>query len=271
MIRAWWHRQRKTKYHSNWGDILTPAVVRGFTGSLPERSRLEGKYLIVGSILRTVRAGDIVWGAGMLDPDLLPDPFPKDVTFLAVRGPLSRQALLDRGQKVPELYGDPGLLAPYLIPTDEPEVQHDIGLIPHYMDQGPLGYLKDVPGVHVINIRAGLKKVVLEVRSCARIVSSTLHGVILGDAYQKPTAWLRVDGAERLTGGDFKFRDYLLSTGREPVATDLTSSDPWPTTIRWLDSPTIDLDPLVQACPFNPRGYRTPADLLGTSTQTPTA
>ena len=268
MIRAWFSRQRKTRYHSNWGDILTPLVIRRFTGELPERSRGAGKYLVVGSLLRDVRDGDTVWGAGMLSPTLLPDPFPKDVTFLAVRGPLSRQALLDRGQIVPEVYGDPGLLAPYLIPTDEPEVRHDIGLIPHYMDKEPLTYLEDTPGVHIIDIRAGLEKVVLEVRSCARIVSSTLHGVILGDAYGKPTAWLRVDGAERLTGGDFKFRDYLLSTGREPVATDLITPGPLPA-IRWLGKPVIDLDPLVRACPFNPRGYRTPADLLGTS-KTPT-
>lgn len=74
---------------SNVGDTLTPKILKHF---LPEdwrfRQTIESrskKLIAVGSIMRTVMPGDVVWGTGVMNSI---DRFPhaKDATFLAVRG-----------------------------------------------------------------------------------------------------------------------------------------------------------------------------------------
>lgn len=67
--------------------------------------------MIIGSSLTLLcNSESIVWGAGVIDnaEELLAHP--KKV--LAVRGPLSRQYLLERGIECPAVYGDPALLVP---------------------------------------------------------------------------------------------------------------------------------------------------------------
>lgn len=51
-----------------------------------------------------------MWGAGVIDDAKELPAHPKKV--LAVRGPLSRKYLLDRGIECPAVYGDPALLVP---------------------------------------------------------------------------------------------------------------------------------------------------------------
>ena len=52
-----------------------------------------------------------------------------------------------------------------------------------------------------------------ELTSCAAIASSSLHGLIFGEAYGLPTLWLRV--SDKVIGGGFKFADWF-SLARNP-------------------------------------------------------
>jgi pyruvyltransferase len=81
-------------------------------------------------------------------------------------------------------------------------------------------------GVKVINILGGLEYVVDEVKTCSRIASSSLHGLIIGDAYGTPSTW--IEFSENVAGGGFKFRDYFLSVNRPlsvPLRIDVKTSD----------------------------------------------
>lgn len=54
------------------------------------------------------------------------------------------------------------------------------------------------------------KDVIDQIAQSKLIISSSLHGVILADAYGVPSVWYRGLGKDI----DFKYRDYYGSTGR---------------------------------------------------------
>lgn len=241
MLKAWWYAG------TNWGDAFAPSLLKWLTGQRPVRTLGPGTLLTVGSIMRLLRANDVVWGTGMSSPDRVPVPLPSGVRFAAVRGPLTAGRLRELGADVPDIYGDPGLLAPHVFP-ERNAPRHALGVIPHYIDAKHI----NVPqGVEIINICAPLQEVTDAVCSCHSILSSSLHGLILADAYGRKASWLSVSGCKRITGGKFKFEDYLYSTGRKPVSTDIEDGGTVaPTDIKWLPPARIDAARLLSAFPL---------------------
>ena len=59
---------------------------------------------------------------------------------------------------------------------------------------------------YCIDVRNGPDRVVREIASCAAVLSTSLHGLIVADAYDIPAAWATL--APDLMGGTFKFHDY---------------------------------------------------------------
>lgn len=209
MIKAYWHQA------ANVGDTLTPYIVKFFTGQdvkLASRHS-RGKLLGVGSIMTAIRARDVVWGTGCIRNRIVSAP--ANTKFLAVRGPLTRE-LID-GANVPEIYGDPGLLLP-LMYRPEVEKTHDVGFAPHHIDQQSPEFLNDMyhvdrGRVKMIDVKKPWKEFVREVLSCKRIISSSLHGLVIAEAYGIPAEWKEY--SDNVIGKGFKFRDYFLSTGRK--------------------------------------------------------
>lgn len=198
----------------NLGDQLSPVVLDWVTGgkSTWVSGGYRGKILGVGSILRVLEEGDTVWGAGSIeDRPIQPPPH---VRFLAVRGPLTRSLVRS---DVPEVYGDPVLLLPRF--HRPPVVKtHEIGIVPHYVDRGEIEAVD--PAFRLIDVRQPWRNVVAQIRSCEFIISSSLHGLIVAESYGITASWIRI--TDRVAGGDFKFNDYYLSTGR-----DATQATPW--------------------------------------------
>ena len=236
----------------NWGDALNPYLARKLSGR--DVQHLEGfyhdRYLAVGSVLGAANEHAEVWGSGFIKEGELVMGIPKAVH--AVRGPLSRQALLRQGVRCPEVYGDPALLMPLFFDPDVPK-SHKIGVVPHYVDKSHpwLDLCRQDPDVHILDIESGTEDFVRELKSCEVILSSSLHGLIAADAYGIPNVW--VIFSDKLIGGDFKFHDYRLSIG---------AGTPFPTAVSMDVSPAslaakaraypigLDLHALLMACPF---------------------
>ena len=223
----------------NLGDQLSPAILRWVSGkrSIWVSKKYRGKILGVGSILGALAKGDVVWGAGSIRGESIEPP--SEVKFLAVRGPLTRDLI--RGD-VPAVYGDPVLLLPRFHTLTMAE-RHAVGVIPHYVDR-PFVDISD-PEILLIDVRERWEKVVADILSCELILSSSLHGLIVAEAYGIPAAWIKV--TDRVVGGNFKFDDYYLSTGRDrrqPIHWDRGIEE----AIRYIAPPIVfDPQPLLDA------------------------
>lgn len=192
---------------NNFGDLLGPWIVariRDSRGLGPERSDAD-RLLAVGSILRLASAGDVVWGTGVNGKSLDKGAFPV-VDVRAVRGPLTAEVLRASGNEVPEVFGDPGLLVPHLWSDAELGIQRGRGgtvLMPNFHDaprfpRSAVSPLGDILG----RVRA--------LAEAERVVTSSLHGIVIAEAYGVPVSVV-ASGAEP----PFKYEDYYRGTGRE--------------------------------------------------------
>lgn len=200
----------------NFGDHLSRVVVSRHLAArellLDETVTVSRRLLAIGSILHFARDHDVVWGSGVNGKiDERKHQF-KELDVRAVRGPLTRNYLMQRGISVPEVYGDPALLLPALFPTRfQKAPKREYAFVPNLHDLS-------VPtsGHHVISPLLPWNKVVEDILQCEFVVSSSLHGLIVAEAFGIPACYLRLSETEAM----FKFEDYYQGTGRNgiPVA-----------------------------------------------------
>jgi pyruvyltransferase len=224
----------------NFGDSLSEVVLGHVSRGTPVcvSHTYSGKMLGVGSVLhRALAEGDVVWGSGAIrETRIVPPP---NVRFLAVRGPLT-QSIVEGD--VPSVFGDPSVLMPEIYsPRKGPRFR--VGIVPHYADRA---FVKSAdPAIKVIDVWWPWRRVIDYITSCDVIVSSSLHGLIVAEAYGVPAAWIRV--SDGITGGNFKFNDYYLSTDRPD-----RQPTPWSQGLdealrRLTGPPRIDAAPLRTA------------------------
>ena len=210
----------ENKSMENYGDLLSKYIVekvsgrevRFYNAPRKRRSFFKKKYLMaIGSIMKSATDRSVVWGSGIISRG---DQFGA-AEFTAVRGPKSRERVVELGYDCPEIYGDPGILLPRYY---KPEVNktHKLGIIPHYIDHKIVQEMyKDDPNIKVIDlITNDLEKTTLEILSCEQTISSSLHGLIISHAYAIPSVWVKY--SDKLSGDNVKFEDYFLSVGIEP-------------------------------------------------------
>lgn len=244
------------EWSNNWGDIIGPEIVRHFSQSSkiePTDQKVNGKLVSIGSVMLAVRNNDLIWGTGIIQSGQhLPNL--RNVKIFATRGPMTRDRLIDLGHKVPEVYGDPGLLYPHIY---NPEIKktHKWGIIPHYVDVNhPMVKHLVNKGVKFIDICAGKKEFVDQLKSVDNVLSSSLHGLIAADAYGIPNARIKLTG--NLVGGDFKFRDYSLSVNRLNWKAVEINKETIIEEIELNHSIEWDEDELLQSAPWNHEKYR---------------
>jgi hypothetical protein len=208
------------KTAENYGDLLSSYIVEKVSGkktrfyNAPKLRKkwFQPTYLMaIGSIMSYTSRKAWVWGSGIISRD---DTFSK-ARFCAVRGPLSRKRILELGYDCPEVYGDPALLLPEFY-KPEATVKYKIGIIPHYVDYKQVQQLYgEEETVTVIDLMTNDHfKTTDQIRACQRVVSSSLHGVIVAQAYGIPAVWVRF--SDRLSGDNVKFEDYFRSVAIVP-------------------------------------------------------
>lgn len=240
--------------YSNWGDDINLWFLREVIrkplrlyNESPIAFRMKSEnFLVIGSTISLLcKRNSIIWGAGCIS-DMIPIP-QKPKKVLAVRGPLTRGLLLKNEIDCPPVYGDPALLLPYHYrPTIKKK--HYIGLIQH-VSEAPI----EIEGCHRISM-SNYKvwtDVIDEILSCEIIASSSLHGLIVAEAYGIPNVWVE---SQNLIGGQFKFHDFFLSLGEDrknPIDNKVLKNPVILHKIaRCTSNGRFDIEPLLKSCPF---------------------
>lgn len=199
---------------NNVGDVMSPWLIKKITGSDPifaPRDSYYRKYICTGSILNWADRNTIVWGAGLANRNDVVNP----CDIKAVRGPLTRERVKFCLGRTVDVLGDPALLAPrfYQPPLEK---KYKLGIIPHYVDQCVLytHSLANHPEVKIINVFDSVERVIDGICSCEKVISSSLHGLILSHAYNRPAMWF--EASNQVLGDGMKFHDYLLSVNIFP-------------------------------------------------------
>lgn len=179
----------------NFGDELGPEVLerlgyRTRRVPLPDAEIISAGS-ILGDALRRGRDGLLVWGSGLIRPTEVP---PHRLRICAVRGRLTASAL-----HVDVPLGDPGILVPRL--WRRPRVRFRLGVVPHYVDKRSFAWAD-----RVIDVSRPVTEVIESIGSCSTIVTSSLHGLIIAQAWGIPTMRLPHDG---VVGGDWKWVDFV--------------------------------------------------------------
>lgn len=162
----------------------------------------ERNFLTVGSIISRGTKFSKIWGSGFMNEN---ENFNGGEIY-AVRGKFTKEKLIKMGFQCPDIYGDPALLLPLIIPANSKK--NDIGIIPHWKETE---YFKRTYGniYKIIDLETtDINKVVSEITSCKMILSTSLHGIIVSHAYGIPALWIRKGYID--TDG-FKFKDYFSS------------------------------------------------------------
>ena len=215
--------------HRNWGDDLNYYFLKELTGrpivfyhnfKFAKLLKLKN-YLCIGTLLDAFNysnAETIVWGSGVSGEERT---FIHPESIKAVRG-FKTKEFCDRYKvECPNIFGDPALLLP-LIYKPSVKKKYRLGIIPHVIDQKhPVitelkeKYSKDVLIIDLANYKKWTD-VIDQICSCEQILSSSLHGLIVSDAYHVPNCWIELSG--NISGGHFKFFDYASSVERKFVS-----------------------------------------------------
>jgi len=208
-MKAHWYTNNPASLHGNVGDMLTPIIVEHFLGKKPEyvKSDESGKLLAVGSIVEFIQDNDIVWGSGLIEPMALQKK--DNVNILATRGQLTAQRLQEAGYQVPSVYGDPAMLMPEIYyPMSKPK--YKMGYVPHYVESREFLSLFGYHGL-VFSPISTPQDFIDTLLLCEQITTSSLHALILADAYGIPAHYVQV--TDKIIGGYFKYEDYISGRG----------------------------------------------------------
>jgi len=263
-IKAWVEVEQGVCTHRNWGDELNEHIIIYLTNKkaviLPH-CRLDhilriDSYLCIGSILTIFDLNHtIVWGAGVINHNAVEELRGTPVKICAVRGPKTKYELEKKGIKCPEIYGDPALLMPRFY---QPSIRkhYSMGIIPHWGDmcKENVKRLMSDPRVKLIKAQGyeTWTDFIDEICSCDFIISSSLHGLIIAEAYGIPSQWVEFGSYD--DGWEFKYHDFYESIGKmneEPLYIDnQTSYEILMDKKKEWKKGSIDLDQLMAACPI---------------------
>lgn len=250
---------------NNFGDDINLELVKHITNKnvccLPNNrlSYLFRKsYLVVGSTISFYSLNNvIIWGAGLRSEKDLCKMKGTPLEIRAVRGPLTRRELIKKGIQCPEVYGDPALLFPFIF---KPNVlkRYKLGVICSYK------HIEDEMRIiellcsdrRTILINPGkyknIESFISMINECEYIISFSLHGIIISEAYRIPNIWCKFENGNKDL--EFKYYDFYESINKTNVIPYIINESTNINTIiekakEWKPG-IIDLKQLLNNCPF---------------------
>ena len=196
----------------NAGDLLGPHLrhrILGQEGLDIRKIQRNNRLLSIGSVLHFARNGDTVWGTGVngkVDPTL--HKF-DHIKIKALRGPLTAQFLNSKNITTPNTYGDPGILTSRYWPRTNSQSGETI-YIPHMRENIDAS----ISSRHkVVSPLMKLDLFIAEIQKASKVISTSLHGIIIAESYGIPAVLVENNSGETL----FKYNDYYQGTGRDNV------------------------------------------------------
>jgi pyruvyltransferase len=213
----------------NFGDAVNKIFWEKLTNKKTFFDNKKNYYMTTGSIMNLVTEKSIILGTGFIsqNSDLGGrQPFYtgsnklycKPLKIVSVRGPLTKQKLLKLNLNCPSVFGDPLILFPCIYSKKKAIKKNIVGIIPHYIDKNNKNVMslkKNLErqnfNVKMIDIEVGnnYQKLIDEINDCQYIISSSLHGIIMGIVYKKKTVYCKF--SNNVVGKYFKFRDFFSS------------------------------------------------------------
>lgn len=215
----WWRYDYPSKL--NFGDELTPLLVEKLYGiECKWAGPTQCEFAGVGSIVEILQKPNVkqdvnLWGSGFIkDGEINANT---NLHFYSVRGEKSERRVPEENISL----GDPGLLVSMVFKPSMAKRQK-IGLVPHYvdLDSPTITEMASRDDVKIINVFDTVEQVINDITSCEIVFSSSLHGLVMADAFSIPNYWTPF--STQLTGGDYKFNDYYSVFGRTANPIDHT-------------------------------------------------
>lgn len=196
----------------NVGDYLSCVIVewikqkRGIASDASYNGKTQHLYAL-GSIIDSGFQDATVWGSGCLQDHMFWWRKIRKLDICSVRGPLTREVMRKNGYDCPEIYGDPAILMPLIYKPKNIRKNKDYVVISHHSVQIEEGILSP--------ITTDYKSFIDKILEAELVISSSLHGIILAEAYGVPAIMLDNAQVSR-----FKYCDWYYSTERYdfPVA-----------------------------------------------------
>ncbi|WP_124391977.1 polysaccharide pyruvyl transferase family protein [Rhodococcus wratislaviensis] len=230
---------------NNFGDLLGPIIVAEILNRSECEISLEGptrRLLTVGSIIRLARTGDVVWGSGVNGKSLNARFDFDSLDVRAVRGPLTRDFLVDRGIDVPEVYGDPGLLVGRLWGRElaaSGYPRREVTVVPNLNDFGLYERTSNVlhPG-------SPISECLARIAASDFVTGSSLHAVVLAESWGIPARLVSSPHEPQ-----FKYADYYSGTGRDGFSAARSVREA--IVLGGEPAPVWDADSLLASFPFD--------------------
>ncbi len=243
---------------NNVGDLLNPFLVSrlfGVATHLAFNPR-QPHLIAIGSFIHAANSLSHIWGTGAMSEDWKVPALSADNVY-ALRGKLSYGLLRSKGLALRDMpFGDPGFLVGSLKDAFATEKKYTLGIAAHYNDRHHpwVQRLLAEPNVLDLNVHRPVEEFLTDISTCEAVASSSLHGLIVAEAFGVPNVWIEL--SDRVVGHGFKFRDWYSVAERpqnepdfprdgksEDIIADLCSK-------AMLHGMQIDADQLTKALPL---------------------
>ena len=114
---------------------------------------------------------------------------------------------------VPKVFGDPALLMPEFYEPKRSIRTKKISVCPHFSHYQYFEHLNSSEKLNVIDVKKPLLQVVDAIVNSEVCIATSLHGLIIAQAYGIPWVWLTLEGYG-LDGDTFKFEDFFSTLTR---------------------------------------------------------